>query len=203
MTSLAIVLTVLIAYFVAPNWVENIAVKLLYPTVTIEDKYVNNFSVEIPQVYELMYIACSLTETFKNDDNLISSRTPEYLAEVNGHFSEFSLHPLVVILEEKLKENPYSQLQPAIRLFAMNYDLNKDNQLQNIDIFHVNPVLVKLFKSRIFYYPDYIDEIEDFAKQTDFYRFYEHHTTYYNTLKVKYQQLCELQKMWQWMEERF
>lgn len=201
--TIGLVIGVVTIYFIAPKWVEDTAVELLFPTVTIEDQHRNRFSIEVPQVYEFMYIACSLTETFRSDDKLIGDRTPEYLQEVDNHFRQFSSHPLVTILEDKLKENPYSQLQPAIRLFSMNYNIDKSNQFQKNEVFHVNPIIIKLFKSKIFYYPDYIDELEDFAEKTDFYQFYEDHSEYYERLKSKYQKLTNPSKMWQWLEKRF
>lgn len=197
------ILLLLATYLLAPDLVKNTAVSLLYPTVTIEEKYKDKFSTEVPPVYELMYIACSLTETFQNDKNLISSRTPDYYAQVKKHFDEHSDHPLVKALEDKLKPAPYSQLQPAMRMFALNYDLNRDNRLSENEIFHVNPILLELFKSNIFYYPDYMLLIEDFAQKTDFYQFYNQNTPYYESLKLKYEKLCDLKGMWNWVEGRF
>ncbi|MEL7161191.1 MAG: DUF4932 domain-containing protein [Bacteroidota bacterium] len=199
---LTTVASLALLYLVAPNWVQDTAVDLLYPTVTIEEKYRNNFTVEIPRVYELMYIACSLTPTFRADDNLISNRSPTYRAAVTEHFSAFHDHPLVNTLESKLKENPYSQLQPAIRMFSLNYQLTKENTLAEEEIFHVNPILIKLFKSKIFYYPDYLELIEDFAAKTDFYRFYYDHEDFYASLKTRYENLCDPNRIWNWMEDR-
>lgn len=198
----SIIVGLLLLYVLFPNWFKNKAVDLLYPTVTIEEKYVDNFSIEVPQVYELMYIACSLTETFQNDDNLIGSRAPEYLDEVTTHFSHYKNHPLVLMLEERLKPDPYSQLQPAIRLFSLNYKVSKDNHLVENKIFHVNPILIKLFKSKIFHFPEHKALIEDFAKKTDFYNFYEDHKPYYDQLKNQYNSTCDLERMWKWIENR-
>lgn len=202
LTLAAVSITSFLMYQLAPNWVKNTAVDLLYPTVTIEEKYINTVSVEIPKVYELMYIACSLTETFKKDDNLISARTPQYRSDVEAHFSKHNTHPLVNLLESKLKDNAYSQLQPAIRLFALNYDLKPDNRLHENEIFHVNSILIKLFRSKIFYYPDNIRLIEDFAQKTSFSQFYGEHEPYYQSLKDKYKKLCDVEDLWRWIESR-
>ncbi|MEM6377318.1 MAG: hypothetical protein AAF705_03840, partial [Bacteroidota bacterium] len=108
-------------YLIAPEFVKNKAVDLLFPTVTIEEKYQDKFVVEVPRMYELMYIACALTPTFQEDNNLISNRTPQYRAEVMAYFEPLKNHPLVLLLEEKLRGNAYSQIQPAMRMFALNY----------------------------------------------------------------------------------
>lgn len=203
LTLAAVSISAFLIYQLAPNWVKNTAVDLLYPTVTIEKKYVNTVSIEVPKVYELMYIACALTETFKKDDNLISARTPQYRSDVEAHFSKYNAHPLVNLLESKLKGHAYSQLQPAIRLFALNYDLKQDNRLHENEIFHVNSILIKLFRSKIFYYPDNIRLIEDFAQETGFYQFYREHEPYYQSLTDKYQKLCKVEDLWKWVESRF
>lgn len=140
LTIVTLLLTLFITYWIAPDWEEDTAVDILYPTVTIEEEYIDTVSLEIPKVYELMYIACSLTETFKQDENLISKRTPKYYTDVQNHFGSYDQHPLVTLLEDKLKNNAYSQVQPAIRLFALNYDLEQDNSLKENEIFHVNPI---------------------------------------------------------------
>ncbi|HAP61945.1 MAG TPA: hypothetical protein DCR93_21405 [Cytophagales bacterium] len=197
-----LILAVVIVYFVAPSYVKDTVVSWLYPTVTIKEEHLNQVSVEVPRVYELMYIACTLTETFQADDNLIGSRTPHYLAEVKAHFGPLEDHPLVKTLEARLKDNAYSQLQPAIRLFSMNYALQSDNTLLPDEVFHVNPLLLKLFKSQIFNFPDHQEIIEDFARASGFYQFYDRHLTDYQRLYTQYNRLCELQTMWKWIEQR-
>ncbi|MEN0050366.1 MAG: DUF4932 domain-containing protein [Bacteroidota bacterium] len=200
---IGILVILAIVYFINPNYFNNLMVDLLYPTVTIEEQHQNKVSVEIPTVYELMYIACVLTKTFQQDDNLISQRTPEYYAEVLQHFEPYKDHPLVQILETQLKEDPYAQIQPSIRLFSLNYDLSTENQLLENKVFHVNKLLLTLFKKKIFYFPDRILVIEDFAAKTNFHQFYTDHLSYYNHLIEKYKQLCDPEGMWQWMEQRF
>lgn len=202
LTLLSSVLVLGALYLLFPNWVKNTAVDLLYPTVTIEEKYIGHFSIEVPQVYELMYIACSLTETFQNDRNLIGYRAPDYREEVTTHFGPYQNHPLVLTLQDRLKGNAYSQLQPAMRLFSLNYALNEANGLEKQEIFHVNPILLRLFRSMIFDFDEHQTLIEDFAAKTNFYQFHQKHQHYYDKLKANYARLCDLDRMWKWMESR-
>jgi len=200
---LACLLISIILYFFKPKLIENTAIHILYPKVTIEKKYQNNYAIEIPKMNELMYIACSLTNTFKNDSNLISNRVPKYLKDVNNHFSEYKNHKLVKLLESKLKNNAYTQIQPTIRFFSLNYQINSDNVIVENEIFHVSELLLKLFKDKIFYYPDYLELIEDFAKKTNFNQFYEKNLPFYNKLITKFDKLCDVQGSWDFLEKRF
>lgn len=196
-----LLLVLIVSYLIAPDYVKNKAVDLLFPTVTIEAKYQDKFVVEVPRVYELMYIACSLTPTFQADDNLIGNRTPEYYADVLANFDQFKDHPLVLLLEERLKGNAYSQLQPAMRMFSLNYKLSPANQLIEQEIFHVNPTLIALFKSKIFHFPSHLELIEDFANQSNFYQFYQKHQAFYAQLANQYERLCDFEQMWSWLED--
>ena len=202
-TVLTIIVGLVVVYLLKPKVIEDLAIKLLYPNVSVEKKYANKYTIEIPEMYELMYIACSLTETFQNDPNLISNRVPEYLKEVQDHFLPFKEHELVKLLEQKLKGNAYSQLQPTIRFFSLNYQLNEDNSIMEHEIFHVNGLLIRLFKNKLFYYPDYIKLIEDFAKSSDFKMFYEKNRPYYNKLIKKFDSLCDIQQSWDYLEKNF
>ena len=77
---------------------------LFFPTVNIEEKYKNKITVEIHEVYELMQIACSLTETFQKDQNLINQDS-KYYAEFINHFEKYNNHDLILKLDEYLKSN--------------------------------------------------------------------------------------------------
>ncbi|MEL6943006.1 MAG: DUF4932 domain-containing protein, partial [Bacteroidota bacterium] len=87
--------------------------------------------------------------------------------------------------------------------FSLNYDLSSENQLLENEVFHVNKLLLALFKKKIFHFPDHISEIEDFVEKTNFHQFYSDHLSYYDQLIEKYKQLCDPEGMWQWMEKRF
>ncbi|MFD2585567.1 DUF4932 domain-containing protein [Croceitalea marina] len=200
---LALLLLIVIVYFIKPKLVEDTAIALLYPTVTIEEQYQNKYTIEVPAMNELMYIACSLTQTFQEDENLISTTTPEYLNDVSAHFAPLKNHALVQLLESQLKGNAYSQIQPTIRFFSLNYQITPENTIQEQEVFHVNGLLLQLFKSKVFYYPDHLELIEDFAKKSDFYSFYTEHQPYYENLINRFDQLCDIQESWDFLEAHF
>lgn len=62
---------------------------LFFPSVNIEEKYKNKITVETHGIYELMQIACSLTETFQKDQNLIDQDL-RYCPEFINHFEKYN-----------------------------------------------------------------------------------------------------------------
>jgi len=200
---LFLLLVIIGIYLLKPSLIENTAIKILYPTVTIEKKYQHIYTIEIPKMNELMYIACSLTNTFQKDPNLISQKESKYFNDVDTHFSKLKNHKLIQILEKKLKDNAYSQIQPTIRFFSLNYKISDKNIIIENEVFHVNSLLLKLFKDNIFFYPDYLNLIEDFAKKSNFSHFYKQHLPYYKSLIKKFDKLCDIQSSWDFLESRF
>ena len=85
------------AYFINPEGFENRIYETFYPKVVHEDKFTETIRVEIPEVYELMWVACSLTEAFTVDENLTSrnERFAAYHTAVEEHFGAYRDHPLI------------------------------------------------------------------------------------------------------------
>lgn len=146
---LTLILILGITYLINPKYVQDKAIDLFMPTVTINDDYKNKIVVENPEVYELMQIACSLTETFQKDTNLVNKKKAYYKG-FEAHFFPYKNHELVVKLNEFLKKNPYGMDQHAIRLLSLNYDINNDGKLIDNKTIHVNSILSTLFKSKAF-----------------------------------------------------
>ena len=150
LVTIILLAVLVITYLIKPEFIENKAIDIFYPTVNIENKYRDKIIVENPEVYELMQIACSLTETFQNDQNLTNHKTGYYTNFIN-HFKSYKNHELVLKLNEYLKPNPYGSSQRAIRLLSLNYEVNDSNKLKSNSFIYVYPILIKLFKSKAFY----------------------------------------------------
>jgi len=191
-----------ITYLINPEYVQNKAIDVFMPTVTINDDYKNKIVVENPEVYVLMQIACSLTETFQKDNNLVNKKKA-YYKDFEAHFSLYKNHELVVKLNDFLKKNPYGMDQHAIRLLSLNYDINSDGKLIDNKTIHVNSILSTLFKSKAFLISENIDLIENFANKSDFKTYYHNHKEHYNKLVYNYNQFCDFQNMKNWLEKKF
>ncbi len=197
-----VALLVVILYFINPGYVQKKAYAWFAPKVRITETYRDKIVAETPPVYELMQIACSLTETFRKDKNLLNTKRP-YYKDFQAHFSSFQDHPLVKKLDGFLKPNPYGTTQLAIRLLSLNYDLAPDGRLVTNGQIRVNPILIGLFRRKAFLIPVHRKLIEDFARKTKFLDFYEAHRAYYKGLIANYYRLCDFEEMKGWLESHF
>jgi hypothetical protein len=186
-------------YLVNPKNVENQLFNIFYPPVEISKKYKGNIVVEAPEVYELMQIACSLTQTCQDDPNLINQNSG-YHTDFTNHFKDFENHELVSTLNDFFVKHGYATSQHSIRLNSLNYNLDSSNNLslKNFLIPLSNPDAEKTFLI-----PDHIKLIEDFSKKSSFKDFYQKHNNYYNKLINNYHELCDFQNMKNWLENKF
>ncbi|MGM0579491.1 MAG: DUF4932 domain-containing protein [Bacteroidota bacterium] len=175
---------------------------ILYPTVNISEEYKNKIVVEVPEVYELMQIASSLTETFQNDPNLIKRNNP-YYDDFRDHFKGFENHELVLKLNEAFKKTPYGNNQHSIRLLSLNHDIDDNNSLINNEFININPATSYFLNLFVFFPSANVDLIEDFAKKSNFKDFYKEHEVYYNKLVENYYELCDFKGMQTWLESKF
>lgn len=191
-----------IIYLANPRYVEKKTMNIFYPTVNIKEKYKDKIVVEVPEVYELMQIASSLTETFKNDANLIKSNTG-YYQDFRNHFQEFENHDLVLKLNKAFEENPYGNNQHAVRMLSLDLDIDNQNSLIDKGFININPA-TKYFLSLSVFFPSLnADLIEDFAKKSNFKDFYREHEAYYNKLIDNYYELSDFKGMQTWLEKKF
>ncbi|HET8858518.1 DUF4932 domain-containing protein [Marivirga sp.] len=199
---LSILAIVGFTYLVNPKYVETKVMNTFYPTVNISDEYKDKIVVEVPEVYELMQIASSLTETFQNDDNLLKSSS-SYYQDFRNHFQEFENHELVLKLNAAFEKNPYGNNQHAIRMLSLNYDLDEYNELIDKDLFNINPATRSFLSFFVFFPSSNADLIEDFAKKSNFKAFYKKHRGYYTKLIENYAELCDFKGMQTWLESKF
>lgn len=188
-----------VSYLVNPKYVEDKAFNLFYPPVEINEKYRGKVVVEVPEVYELMQIACSLTESFQDDSNLLR-KNRDYYDDVYKHFEDFENHPLVLTVNDFFTKHGIPRSQHSIRLNSLNYNLDRN---YNVNLKNFLIPLSNRDQDKTFIIPNYIDLIEDFAKQSNFKDFYEQHNSYYNRLINNYYKLCDFQGMKTWLENKF
>ncbi|WMN12014.1 DUF4932 domain-containing protein [Marivirga salinae] len=175
---------------------------IFYPTVNIKEKYQDKIVVEVPEVYELMQIASSLTGTFKNDPNLIKSSS-SYYQDFRNHFQEFENHDLVLKLNKAFEENPYGNNQHAIRMLSLGLDIDNQNSLIDNGFININPATKYFLSTSVFFPSLNTNLIEDFAKKSNFKDFYKEHKGYYSKLINNYNELCDFKGMQTWLEKKF
>lgn len=175
------------------------------PVPTISDGYKESIKediqVDIPEVYEAMQIALSLTDTYQSDPNLINKDTP-YYEEMMRHFSEHKSHPLIAKLDKKLqKAGAYNEVNTLIRFQALNYSL-KDGKMANENRYNI-PFVYNLAPYPLFLYNSNRQLINSFLKVSDFEGFYSRHKNYYDSLIAQNLGLNDYTGMMRWLEGEF
>ncbi|MEO0339489.1 MAG: DUF4932 domain-containing protein [Bacteroidota bacterium] len=194
-----------ILYFSNPQKFEAKVYDAFYPRVKNTEKFSGKALIEIPEVYELMWIACSLTETFQKDENLTSApeEFPDYHQAIQQQFQAHQDHPLIQKLDSYFNDGAYGLAHYAIRFLSLNYDLDENGRLRKMGDYKVSGILTKVFKKYAFLIPEHKALINDFVEKTDFKSFYQNHQDFYNELTQNYQDLAELDEMWKWLEMRY
>ena len=202
LTILSIFVMFLIAYLINPDYVQKKTLSFVYPTLNISDAHANKITTEVPEVYELMQIACSLTDTFQKDNNLIQKKTA-YYTDVENHFMKMKNHPLILKINSFILENAYNQSTMAIRFLSLNYNINEQEKLVNNGSINLNGFLQTVLKSKAFLLSKNEDLVNDFIKKSDFKAFYKKHTAYYKILENNNVILCDFENMKEWLEGKF
>lgn len=175
------------------------------PVPTISNRYKESVNeeiqVDIPEVYEAMQIALSLTDTYQSDPNLIKKDTP-YYEEMMHHFSEHKSHPLITKLDKKLKKaGAYNEINTLIRFQALNYSL-KDGKLVKENRYNI-PFVYNVAPYPLFLYHNNMQQINNFLKVSDFAGFYSQHKGHYDSLITQSRELNDYTGMKRWLEREF
>ncbi|MFB9861822.1 DUF4932 domain-containing protein [Rufibacter immobilis] len=173
------------------------------PTISksYEEAIGHNIQVEVPEVYEAVQIALSLTDTYQSDLNLINSSTP-YYHEMISQFSKHKSHPLVLKLEKKLKKaGAYGEVNTLIRFQALNYRL-KDEKLEKKNRYNI-PFIYNVAPYPLFLLHKNKRLINSFVQETAFDMFYKQHKGYYDSLILRSRELSDYEGMQQWLEREF
>ncbi|MFQ6083019.1 MAG: DUF4932 domain-containing protein [Candidatus Aminicenantia bacterium] len=148
--------------------------------------------VEIPEVYELANIAIAITDYGLNSPYRVYKKG-EYYERVLKHFLPFKKHPLISKIEfsdEKLS------LYFSFRENSACYIFKNDSIIQGGVYPYTWAWSPNLFKK-------HVKLIEDFAKVSQFSKFYRDNLPYYKKQIRKYKEKVPIKKMWTWLEKNF
>ena len=171
--------------------------------VNFEKKYIkeNNqkTTIEINEAQELVYIILSITDFGTKNPNMTKSDT-EYFNDVKNHFSKYAKLPVVEKFDSLLKENIVNYFILSGNAYGFKFKGDKfvptkvyNFPAKGIGKYEVktNPILT------------YMKDLEEFAKKSDYRKFYKKHKPYYNSLKEEYQNYATIDEQKNWLESRF
>ncbi len=156
------------------------------------------WTVEVPEVQELVHILFAVTDRGLADMDLVDHETP-YYQRVMAHFMPFKNERIVETLHKQLEGSVFIKGNGAYARMKMDacgfYFL--DNKIVKDSIY---PQLNWDDKN---YLSKYLPALEAFAQKSNFRAFFQQNRPCYDSLIVKTKQQLPIDKQWKWLEERF
>lgn len=157
------------------------------------------YHIEVNEVKELLIIMQAITDYGLGNDDMFDQEG-DYYKEVLAHFKPFKNELIILKMDSLLKESPLNYI-----FFTGNsktYNFDGDTLIP--DQFYLFPAQ-EVAKVKIDVNPitTYKKEIEEFAKKSNFRKFYKDHQPFYEQLYKDYEQKVNLQKQWRWLENNF
>ncbi len=156
-------------------------------------------TVEINEAQELIYIIISITDFGIKNPHMTNQET-EYYQDVKKHFSKYSNLSVVDKFDKLLNENIVNYIILSGNAYGFKFDGKKiiptnvyNFPAKGIGKYEVktNPIVM------------YLKDLEEFAKQSGYRKFYKNHSAYYNSLKDEYQNYATINEQKEWLESRF
>ncbi len=151
----------------------------------------DKWTVEVPEVQELVHIVFALTATGVADSNLVEHERP-YYQEVMAHFAPYRGEPVVGKIDELLQKGLYADLKMNSCAFTFEGDRIVNGGIYDrLGWFDENSIT------------PFLPELEAFARKSGFRAFYAAHQPLYDSLIERTVRYMPIDKQWQWCEERF
>ena len=154
------------------------------------DQNQGQVSVVVPEVYELANVIIAITD-YGIDDPFRVYKEGDYYKEVIDHFSPFRDHPLISKLN--LSDARFD-LYIRFRENSFAYRFEGDKIIP-----HETYKIVQIPN----WFEKYREDVEDFARESEFRQFYEDHEDFYLEQAGTYLERVPVRKMWEWLEDRF
>jgi hypothetical protein len=162
------------------------------PTTEYKNLNRNKWTIEIPEVQELIHIIMAISPLGKNDMNMVQHTTAYYKTVVD-HFEKFENHKVVKNVNQLLKNGRYAHTKMDACGFYFNEQgrIIKDKTYEKLNWNNKN------------YIEPLVAELEDFSKKSDFHEFYRSNQKYYDELTEMQKSQMPVDRQWKWLEDRF
>ncbi|GET46396.1 DUF4932 domain-containing protein [Capnocytophaga felis] len=184
------------------------------PNVHFSNEYIKahkgkNF-VEIPEVSELVNILLVLHKDAEKDHNMFDTKTT-YYQKVKKYFEPYRNHPALDIIHKNMQAPVFNSQQNvhifpipaykyyyALKMNACAYEFDNQNRIKH------KGTVQQIGK----YWNDFdpmkdVAVFEDFARKSNFRKFYNDNKPYYNELLATFHRLSPVDKMQQWLDKKF
>lgn len=184
------------------------------PNVNFTDEYVKNHrnktTVAIPEVSELVNILMALHQDAEKEGNMFDTKS-DYYQRLKTHFAPYRNHPMLDTVHKYIGDMRYLEQHKlhifsddsygyyyALKMNAVNYNFDKQGTIKN------NGIIREAAAGWYTFDPmKDLALMEDFAKKSNFRKFYADNKPYYDSLLTTYNQLNHIDKMQAWLDKKF
>jgi hypothetical protein len=152
--------------------------------------------VEVPEVYELVNIAISITPTARANQYLVSRNNP-YYTEMDAWFSALNDHPFVAALDRELAANENNYFDLKMNAYAFVFDAN--GRIEQSSVYN----RTGFTGSAVNGLSQHFDAMQSFADDSRFREFYRAHRDFYRNQERYYRDEVGLEAMLTWLRSRF
>ncbi len=157
------------------------------------------YKVEINEVKELIHIMTAITNSGKENDDMIQQEG-QYYQDIRTYFKPYENEKIIKTFDSLMVSSMYNFIFLTGNSISYNF---RGSRLVKSDVFEF-PVMgvanVKIEENPI---TTYKREIEKFAKKSKFRKFYSAHQKFYSGIISDYEKNANLGKQWKWLENNF
>lgn len=150
--------------------------------------------IEVPEVYELINIVFALTENGRKIDGLIA-RDNDYYREAVNWFTPYMDESAVKKMNAQLEGGPDSY--SPLKMDAYAFKFGTDGTIIQ------SPVYDRIGRAYNNHLRPYIGDLQKFAKDSRFQKFYHDHKPFYDQLIRTYRDSVGVPEMQRWLIENF
>lgn len=156
-------------------------------------------TIEINEAQELVYIIISITDFGIKNPNMTDQET-NYFQEVKNHFTKYSKLPVVGKFNDLLNENIVNYIILSGNAYGFKFEGNK---IVPTNVYNFPAKGIGTYEVKINPIVTLLKDLEEFAKQSDYRKFYKKHKTYYDSLIEEYKNYAAINEQKEWLESRF
>ncbi|AWH85090.1 DUF4932 domain-containing protein [Flavobacterium album] len=157
------------------------------------------YKIEVNELKELIHIMIAITNTGKDNSDMIQQEG-QYYKDIRSYFKPYENEAIIKTFDSLMAASLYNYV--FLTGNAISYNLKGK----------------KLIKSNVFIFPamgvanahidinpitTYKNEIEDFARKSNFRKFYADHKEFYAKIISDYDKSANLGRQWKWLENNF
>jgi len=157
------------------------------------------YKIEINEVKELLHIMIAITNSGKENDDMIQQEG-QYYKDILAHFKAYENEKIIKTFDSLMVFSPYNYIFLTGNAISYNF---KGNKLVKSAVFDFPATGVANFKITENPITRYKRDIEDFAKKSRFRKFYTDHKQFYARIISDYEKSANLGRQWKWLEKNF